>query len=202
MPSVMPYNIPLPFQQGDLSFGFDPGTYSDCRFSDVFRRYDDYAKFLRTSGRLPDLQGAPVAAWVFARLAELGGSAFPRNYGEAWGNTVECYFLSLLAFNPGTPVAVASMRLMGGRKRLQLEVSVAPPETPDGIRDNFTAALLEFPAALAPACAHITYHDLSNGEEDDDLPPRKSPPFRIGWDGARFINEDAEEPAAFRKDFR
>jgi len=202
MPSVMPYNIPLPFQHGGFTFGFDPGTYSDCRFTDVYRRYDDYAKFLLKSGRLPDLQGSPIAAWALARLAALGGGAFPRKYGEAWGNTAECYCLNLLAFKPGDPIAVASMRLAGGRKRLQFEVSVAPPQTPDGIRDDFTAALLEFPATLSPACAHITCHDLSNGEEDDDLPRRKSPPFRIGWDGARFINEDAEEPAAFRKDFR
>jgi hypothetical protein len=197
----MPYKIPLPFQQGDFTFGFDPGTYSDCRFTDDYRRYNDYGKFLRQSARLPDLQGAPVAAWALARLAALGGSAFPRTYGEAWGNTAECYCINVLAFNPGDPVAVASLRLNGGRTQLQLEVSVAPPRTPDAIRDTFTAALLESPATLAPACAHITYYDLSHGLEDE-LARRKSPPFRIGWDGAGFIHEDAEEPAFFREDFR
>ena len=143
---------------------------------------------LLASGALPDLSGAPVASWLLARIARLGGKRFPYSYGEVAGSDAATYWVRYFVVSgAGKPVAILSVSANARDIRLSLAHTgeVSAEETCDA----FVAGLLEKPTDIAPCRVVSVYTELT----DPDC--RFAIPRVYGWDGKRFLNETAPEHA-------
>jgi hypothetical protein len=116
---------------------------------------------LMNSGKVPTLRGAPVASWVLARLAALTGETLGSGQGEMQHNDGGDYNLEILVYRQDrTPVG--QVQLQGGRGGVAALGECAATESPARIVEEFIAALLHEPKAVAPC--QLRVRNLDTGK--------------------------------------
>jgi len=188
--------IPGRFGHGEVGFVCN-ARHVDAKLAGTTDLSDqDYANFLSASGRLPDLNGAPVSAWVLARLAALCGPRFPFAYEQVCGSDGDNYWISFLSFaTEGSVRPTGKLNVQGGRSTVALYASAAPPHTPEQLRDAFSTALLSFPGNVR-RCRLIVVYTLI-----DDKDHWRYIPYALGWDGTQYIYQNSPQHAIVPEDY-
>lgn len=188
-------DIPGAFGAGAIRFVCDP-KYTNIRLpGSVAVQENAFGTQLEACGRLPSLGGAPVATWVFARLASLAGSRFPYSYGQVFGSDGGDFWIVALVFSTGEQVRpIGSVSIFGSRSYVKLWLDVVAPFTPEEVKIAFQEALLSAPMELRRALVTVIYTSF------DDPAHARHVPYTLGWDGASFISREAPEHAVFPED--
>jgi hypothetical protein len=88
------------FWSGDLGFAIDVlRELSNCRIERSRHQKTGIAEFLEQSGRLPDLNGAPVASWVLSRLFVMTKGNLEIDETELLHNDGGCVWLDFKVFS-------------------------------------------------------------------------------------------------------
>lgn len=184
--------VPGAFGSGEIKFVCDRKFTNVQLPGSVSIQANDAASTLGESKRLPELNGAPVAAWALARLAALAGARFPFTYGQVVGSDGDDFWIMALAFSSvGAIRPIGSISLLGSRAYVKLWINAIPPYTPEQVRDAFVSYLLETPKNLSRATVTVVYTSV------DDPNHGKHVPYTLGWDGSSFVFRDAPERAIF-----
>lgn len=127
----------------------------------------------RVAPHLPDLGGAPVASWVFARLGALVGGEDATKRLALDPDTVEhvddaLFVVDFVVRRDGA--TVAKVQLQGGT----IGVALLGLTTDEGVVRAFEGALAEAPEVVA-SCRVLT------------LDPNGGPVHVFGHDGARYL---------------
>jgi hypothetical protein len=171
---------------GDFGFICED-RYQDVQFpvrASVQR--ENFEQDLIDSRRLPELNGAPVASWLLARIARLAGCRFPYAFGEVVGSDGADYWLRFLCMTkPAKPAGV--VHCSGKADGLELSVSLIKPSDGEAILDAFTEALLQNAAEVKRCRIVVQYTEMTDPEIAFHIPKV------YGWDGGRYLNESAPE---------
>jgi hypothetical protein len=177
------------FWEGDLGFVCN-SRIADADLPDsTSLHWPDYAPRLLAGGRLPDLQGAPVASWVLARCALLCGTRFPYGYDAVSGSDGGNFWLSFICFTRDFK-PVGTLAVAGGELDLGLYVTSRAPHAPHLLAEAFTAHLLGKPLDLKKCLLTVVYTDLADPEFF-----KKNIPYTFGWTRDRFVGRPAPEHA-------
>ena len=137
------------------------------------------------SGRVPDLNGAPLASWLLSRLAHLTDDGVPssgreRNDGGGW--TIPFVVRDATNDRP-----VASFQLQGSMGGLDVVGDRAADCSSEQLLNALIAAVLDRPTDLMPC--RLTVVDPEWRHDPDGYVPRPAPGGRnrYGWDGSRFL---------------
>lgn len=188
-------SVPGAFGSGEIKFVCDRKVTNVQLPGSVSLQANDAATMLRESKRLPELNGAPVAAWTLARLAALAGARFPFTYGQIVGSDGDDFWIMALAFSSVRAIKpIGSISLLGSRTYVKLWINVIAPYTPEQVRDAFVSYLLDAPKDLRRATVTVVYTSV------DDPNHGKHVPYTLGWDGSSFVFREAPERAIFPED--
>ncbi len=148
----------------------------------------DFHTALSNSGRLPDMNDAPVASWVLARLAFLSGRKFPYGYDEVTGSDGGDFWLRYYVLSDDlTPRGMIT--LSGHHLRVDLWANPFREEDGAAMSEAFIQALLENPLQLRKCRITVQYTEMTDPNFNWIMP-------RIhGWDGHRFLYGEAPEHA-------
>lgn len=187
--------VPGAFGSGEIKFVCDRRFTNVQLPGSVSSQANDTASTLGESKRLPELNGAPVAAWALARLAALAGTRFPYTYGQIVGSDGDDYWIMALAFSSvGAIKPIGSVSLLGSRTYVKLWIDAIAPFTPEQVRDAFVAELLESPRDLRRAAVTVVYTSVEDPNHGNHVP------YTLGWDGSIFVHHEAPEKAIFPED--
>ena len=143
---------------------------------------------LSGSGALPPLDGAPVASWLLARIAFLSAGRFPFSHGQVVGSDGAAYFLRFYCIVPtATPAGVLSC--CGSSKGISFGLRHPKEQQGDQVLDAFQAVLLEHPSQVRRCRVVVQYTEMTDPEIAFHIPQV------YGWDGKRYLNEQAPEHA-------
>lgn len=136
---------------------------------------DDLDERLVAAGRLPELGGAPVASWVFARLGALVGGEDATRRLALDPDTVEhvddaVYVVDFVVRCAGE--AVAKVQIQGGTIGVAL-LGVA--RDVEAVVEAFEGALLADPTEVAVCRVQV-------------LDPKSGPLCAYGFDGAEYLS--------------
>ena len=143
-------------------------------------RDGNIADMLESSGRLPDLNGAPVASWLLPRLVDATRGSINLDDGERLHNDGGGIYLKWVAFTK-TLKARAFFSLRCYPNRIILDGRCMRNTEPAELVSAFLTPLLEQPEAIRKWRAFVT-----------DTDPPKSPgklgrTYVFGWDGTKFL---------------
>lgn len=187
-------------QVPDAIWNSDVGFVCDAQFTDAALpgasaiSEQQYDKLLAGSGRLPDLNGAPVASWVLARLAKLASQRFPYEPGQVFGSDGGDFWFRFIAFTSDLH-PLGTLSLTGGESSVKLWAQISPASESKRVIDAFTACLLAEPQQLQRFRLTVACTDFTDPNH------WKKPPFVFGWDGKRFLADRAPEHAMSPEDF-
>lgn len=145
-------------------------------------------KKLLSSAALPSLDGAPVASWLLARIALLSAGTFPFTYGQVVGSDGADYLVRFYCLiSPATPGGI--LYCSGSSKGVSFSLRHPGEQSGDKILDAFQSALLERPSEVARCRVVVQHTEMTDPELAFHVP-------RVyGWDGRRYLNEQAPEHA-------
>ena len=188
-------SVPGAFGKGEIKFVCDT-KFANVRLPDsTALTVNDFASSILQSHRLPNLNNAPVSAWMLARLSALAGSRFPFSYGQIVGSDGDSYWIVALAFlSSGAIKPIGSMTLLGDRTNVKLFVDAVGPFTPEKVTEAFLEVLLESPNELRRALVTVVYTSV------EDPNHAKHMPYTLGWDGSSFIFRESPEHAIHSED--
>jgi hypothetical protein len=187
-------------QVSDAIWSSDVGFVCDTHFTDAqlpgasATSEPYYDRVLAGSGRLPDLNGAPVASWVLARLARLASRRFPYEQGQVFGSDGGDFWFRFIAFTSELR-PLGTLTVLGGESSVKLWAQISPASESQRVISAFTACLLAEPQGLARCQLTVAYTDFADPNHWKRLP------FVFGWDGQRFLARHAPEHAVSPEDF-
>ncbi|MES2694448.1 MAG: hypothetical protein V4773_13315 [Verrucomicrobiota bacterium] len=183
------------FGVGPIRFVCDP-KYTNVRLpGSVSLQENDFAAQLEFTGQLPVLGGAPIAAWVLARMASVAGPRFPYSYGQVFGSDGDDFWIVALAFSTAEQVRpVGSVSILGGRNYVKLWLDIVAPVAPEDVKRAFQEALLAAPMELRRALVTVVYTAFEDPAHATHVP------YTLGWDGTSFISRESPAHAVFPED--
>ena len=176
------------------------GFVAEARYHDVelpksfFAKYDALHKIFTDSKQLSDLNGAPVASWVLARLAFLAGRKFPYGYGEVIGSDGGDFWLRFYCLSEEL-AASGVVTLSGSNLGVNLWINHLREEDGNGIYDAFTQEMLVDPSAVSKCRIVVQNTDMA----DPNI--RFLIPRIYGWDGQVFLDGESPEHCVSPDDY-
>jgi hypothetical protein len=152
-----------------------------------------YHDVLSRSGHVPDLNGAPLASWVLARVGKLASRRFPYHHGQVFGSDGGDFWLRFVAFTPEFR-PLGTLSLTGDELTMKLWAQISPPSDPKQVIASFTECLLAQPRDLRSTQLTVIYTDFADPNHWKRLP------FVFGWDGNQFLGHHAPEHAVSPED--
>jgi hypothetical protein len=192
---------PAKKQVMEAMWSADVGFVCDTRFTDAqlpgasATSNAHYDQVLAASGRLPDLNGAPVASWVLARLAKLSSQRFPYEHGQVFGSDGGDFWFRFIAFTLELR-PLGTLTLLADASSVKLWAQISPASESQRVIDGFTSCLLAEPQGLARCQLTVAYTNFADPNQWKRLP------FVFGWDGQRFLARHAPEHAVSPDDFQ
>jgi hypothetical protein len=161
--------------------------YRDVHFEPcawVTRKH--FEQYLTESKRLPNLDGAPVASWFLARVARLAGRKFPFSFGQVIGSDGADYWTRFFCLGrPATPVGM--LHRSGSVEGIALSLGLLKPVDGEAVLEAFAEALLVMPHNVALCRVIVQYTEMTDPKVSFHVPKV------YGWDGRRYIHEEAPE---------
>lgn len=141
---------------------------------------------LQATNKLPDLNGAPVASWLLARLLALTDNGFEDQVRER--NDGGGFVLEFVVYNDADD-PVASFQLQGNTEGIAILGERSGDHSNDAIVHAFVSATVDAPVDLQQ-CRHLIKDPEWRHEPDAFSPtPVKGSTNRYGWDGTRFLGD-------------
>lgn len=150
---------------------------------------------LTSSGRVPELGGAPIASWLLARFARLTNDGFPssgkeHNDGGGW-----C--LEFVVYGPDER-PLSAFQFQCDMQGASIVGDRAPDCDPEAMLGALADALLEHPSDLLPCRLRVVDPEWRHDPECYEPRPVPGDRNRYGWDGERFLGleniRDARPP--------
>jgi len=174
-------NLNSAFWHDDFGFLIDRSHVPVGAIADVRTvREDGIADMLESTGRLPNLGGAPVASWLLPRLVDATHGGINLDDCEHLRNDGGGIHLQWAAFTRAIKPR-AFFRVNCYSNRITTHGQCMPNTDPTELVSAFFAPLLEQPTALATFRVSVT---------DMDPPTAHGKPGRryvFGWDGVKFL---------------
>lgn len=149
---------------------------------------DDLDTQLLASGRLPALDGAPVASWLLARLEGLSaGLGLSSDRVEEIEDAV--WVVDFVLQREGQPVG--KLQLQGGMIGAGLLGVLAGAEEPSAVSQAVLQALLAAPDEVCP-CEVRVCDPEPEGQGGDDRP--EAPVLRFGLTAEGYLGADNPGP--------
>jgi hypothetical protein len=141
---------------------------------------------LTSSGRLPDLGGAPLASWLMARLAKLTDDGFPSSgteHNDGGGWCIE-FVVYVADERP-----IATFQFQGDMHGAAVFGERTQDCDPEAVLSAMATALLEHPEDLLPCRLRVV--DPEWEEDPACYEPMPAPGDRnvYGWNGERFLGK-------------
>lgn len=150
---------------------------------------DEFDLRLQRFGSVPELDGAPIASWLLARLGRMtdDGLSFPlfdkqRNDGGGWCSDFVVYD------NAERPIAAFQFQAdMQGAAVIGNRSADVPSDT---LLDALAAALMAVPTSIQECRLTVIDPDWKHEPDAYHPVPVKGSRNTYGWDGAQFFGRE------------
>jgi hypothetical protein len=148
---------------------------------------DTFDLRLTNTGRVPNLDGAPVASWLLARLGKLTDEGMACLFGEE-SNDGGGYAIAFFALDEREDLA-AEFQLQGNSMGAAVFGDCVSTCSPEDVLQALAQALLANPEELVPC--ELSVIDLEWFEEPGAYTPRPDSDSRnkYGWDRSQFFGK-------------
>ena len=174
-------NLDSAFWHDDFGFLIDRSHTHIASTADLRAFRDDFiADVLDASGRLPNLNGAPVASWFLPRLVEVTRAGINLDDQEQLHNDGGGIYLEWVAFTKAfKPRSFFNVRCYSNR--IVMDGKCMANTEPGELVAAFLASLLEAPGVLRKWRVSVIDVDPPKG------PGKLGRKYVFGWDGRRFL---------------
>lgn len=182
------------FTAGPYHFSGDDG-YAEVDLGEALAEVevDDFDQRLLSKDNLPNLDGAPLASWLLARLEAIvvgGGLAMTPDVVEHVEGGV--WVVDFVVTEGERAVAKLQLQagMIGAGVLGAIDAGVALEPVLQALQDT----LLSEPAQVQPIEVRIVDPDWAISPEDFSPTPTPKSQCRFGFDGARYLGADNPAP--------